>query len=281
MSGIVWLASYPKSGNTWLRAFLANLLTDAREPFDINKLSDFTMSDMRAGYFEEVAGRPLGELDFKSLNALRPEVHRRMAARGRPLALVKTHHALTAVDGVPTITSEVTAGAIYVVRNPLDVAVSFSRHMGLDIADAIAALNRRDNYLPTHDRMVFQFLGNWSDHVRSWTRARGLRRHVMRYEDMLGDPEASFAAVAAFLGIEAPAERLARAVAFSSFGQLQRQEAARGFRERSEVAGAFFRSGREGIWREYLSPRQIDLMRETHREVMSEFGYIPHAASSR
>ena len=96
MGAILWLASYPKSGNTWLRAFLANMLTGAETPFPINQLSDFTASDLRAGYFEEVAQRPLVEMGDAVLHALRPRVHRYLAELRPDTTFVKTHNALIA-----------------------------------------------------------------------------------------------------------------------------------------------------------------------------------------
>ncbi len=72
MSHVVWLASYPKSGNTWLRAFLANYWTDAKEPFDINKLPSFSFADMRAEFYERVSGRPAAALTAADFNRLRP-----------------------------------------------------------------------------------------------------------------------------------------------------------------------------------------------------------------
>jgi len=274
-SGIIWLASYPKSGNTWLRAFLANLFSGAEAPFDINKLSDFTMSDMRALYFEAVAKRPFDEIDADSLNRLRPAVHRYLAQSRPHNVFVKTHHAIGRAGDVPTITAEVTAGAIYVVRNPLDVAVSFAHHMNLDLDAAITAMNSEENFLPTGGRIAAQYISSWRNHVRSWTQAPGLTLQVLRYEDMLERPQQSFGAVARFLSVDTTAQRLKRAIRFSSFRELQAQEAKRGFRERSAVAPAFFREGRKDAWRQRLSPAQIDAIVSANQEVMAEYGYLP------
>ena len=52
MAGIIWLASYPKSGNTWLRAFLHNLLRDPGRPYDINKLTDVTAGESQASWYQ-------------------------------------------------------------------------------------------------------------------------------------------------------------------------------------------------------------------------------------
>ena len=275
MSGIIWLASYPKSGNTWLRMFLANFITNGTKPFDINRLSDFTFSDMRAGYFEEVAKRPIAELDDKELNLLRPKVHRFLANRTAHTMFVKTHHAVGMISDIPTITPDVTAGAIYIVRNPLDVVISYAHHMAADIDTTIEAMGRHDNYALTAGRIVFQYLSSWNDHVKSWTTAPGLTHHVMRYEDMLDAPNETFGDLIGFLDMESTPERIERAIRFSSFDEMQKQEKAKGFREGSQVADAFFRQGNLGGWRDTLTPAQVDAIVERHGEEMAKYGYLP------
>ena len=108
MAGIFWLASYPKSGNTWLRIFLANLFTNAQRPYDINTLRNFAFSDMRADFYERVAGKPFAELSDEDRNRLRPLVHRLIANLRPETVFVKTHCTVTSIDGVPTVTPEVT-----------------------------------------------------------------------------------------------------------------------------------------------------------------------------
>ncbi len=274
-AGIIWLASYPKSGNTWLRAFLANLFSGADEPFDVNRLADFTLSDMRAGYYEEVAHRPIGGIEAREVNRLRPEVHRYLASQRPDTVFVMTHHAIGHVDDVATITPEVTEGAIYIVRNPLDLVISYADHTGLTLDDAIDAINRPDNFLDSQGRVVFQYLSSWSEHVKSWTTAPGLTHHLMRYEDMLDDAALTFGALAGFLGLSVEAEIMERAIRFSAFAELKKQEKAGGFRERSARAEAFFREGRQGVWREVLTPAQVDRLVEAHGETMARYGYLP------
>ncbi len=194
MSGIIWLASYPKSGNTWLRAFLANLRGAADQPVDINMLREFGYSDSRAGLFERASGTDIEQLDEARLHRLRPHVHRFLAGLDREPVFVKTHNAVVRLDEIATITPELTAGAIYVLRDPRDVAVSFADHFALSLDDAVAALCREDYRLPTLGRNVFSQLGSWSQHVASWVDASGLNAHVVRYEDMLAKPRPTFGA---------------------------------------------------------------------------------------
>ena len=137
MGGLVWLASYPKSGNTWLRAFLHNLLRDEDEPVDINAFMQLSVGDTLREWYSEVAGGDIDELSDDDIAQLRPQVHRRLTEISKNSVFVKTHNYLGTDRGVPLITMAVTVGAIYVVRNPLDLVLSLAPHFGLSIDGAI------------------------------------------------------------------------------------------------------------------------------------------------
>ncbi len=275
MGGIIWIASYPKSGNTWMRAFLHNLLRNPDQPADINKLDQFALGDSQKIWYERVSGRPAAELEPQKLATLRPKVHQHMSESHADSVFVKTHSLLAEDRGVPLITMDCTAGAIYVVRNPLDVAVSLTYHLGVTVDQAVELMadpNGRSFADPVNVDQVF---GSWSLHVHSWTHAPTPSLYVIRYEDMLTKPMTAFQSVAAFLGLEPPQERLSSAIEFSSFDVLREQEQRHGFREKSMFAEAFFRSGTAAQWRKILSASQVDAVLGAHRDQMERFGYLP------
>ena len=131
MGKIIWLASFPKSGNTWLRAFLHNLLRNPNEAYDINKLADFTKGDAQMAWYNLIDKRPGSEISKEEVAALRPKVHRLMTQSRPDSVFIKTHNKLVEDRGTAMHTMEHTAGAIYVIRNPLDVTISFAHHYGL------------------------------------------------------------------------------------------------------------------------------------------------------
>ncbi len=172
-----------------------------------------------------------------------------------------------------------TAGVVYLLRNPLDVTLSWANHTGTSAEKAVQdlcnpnfSMSRRFDGLA--DQLA-QFLGSWSNHVRSWVDESGLPVHVIRYEELKRDPETVFGAALGFCGIPPEAARLQKAVEFSSFGELQKQEREKGFRERPvSASGGFFRQGKVGGWRAELTPQQIRQIVETHAETMRRFGYL-------
>ncbi|MFQ5775770.1 MAG: sulfotransferase domain-containing protein [Kiloniellaceae bacterium] len=275
MPGILWLASYPKSGNTWLRAYLANLFRNPARPIPINELPNFALGDNFLLHYEQFSGRKAEDLSPEDLARLRPKVHEWFATSRGDTVLVKTHNACALVDGAPLITPSATAGAIYVVRNPFDVAVSFASHYQVSAQRAVDLLCDEMHVLPAIPGQLEQLLLSWSSHVRSWTRAPGMRRQVMRYEDMLAKPYRTFAALSQFLGLPEEPQRIKRAIRFSSFRELKKQEEEAGFVEaRPDGKARFFRTGKAGGWREALNEAQVRQLIAAHGEVMAEFGYL-------
>ncbi len=275
MPGIIWLASYPKSGNTWLRAFLANYVTNAATPVPINDLPEHVLGDNLILHYEQLTGKTARDLADADFNRLRPRVHEWLA-RSRPQEVfVKTHSVLGNIDDVPLITPSATAGAVYVVRNPLDVAVSFAHHYQVTYARAVDSLCSDDYVLPSSSGLHRQYLSSWSHHVRSWTEAPGRAPHLLRYEDMLGEPNKAFGRLIGFLGLPKDRARLKRAIGFSSFRELSGQERTTGFVEsRPDGKSSFFRAGQTGAWRKVLTEAQAETLIARHRDVMVEMGYL-------
>lgn len=275
MAGILWIASYPKSGNTWLRAFLANFLRDEPQPIPINELPNFVAGDHRRSDYEAYLGHEIEDISPPEIAKLRPGFHNWLATRQPQTTLVKTHNACVLFNGQPLITPAATAGAVYVVRNPLDVAVSFAHHFQVSIQKAVEILCDENKTLPPSAGNFTVFLGSWSRHVRSWVSAPGMKLHVVRYEDMFHAPLRSFTALIRFLEQPPDRERIERAIRFSSFGELSRQESDAGFIEAREDGKArFFRSGGVGEWRRHLNKRQVSRLVEAHGPVMRQFGYL-------
>jgi len=274
MGAIIWLASYPKSGNTWVRAFLQNLILNKSASVHINELAQFAYGDGQKFWYEQAAGGSVDGLSPEQLMQLTPKAHACMT-RSRPQSVfVKTHNALVTNWDVPFITADVTAGAIHIVRNPLDITVSLADHFGFSIDEAIDFMNNPDAQTPEDEYKLPQVYGTWSDHVSSWQKFNPRYLHRVRYEDLRLKPAIAFAELARFLQIKPPKKILTKAIKNSSFKVLQHQEQKDGFLEKSDKAERFFRSGKAGGWREVLSPAQVQRLVDVHHDKMDEFGYL-------
>lgn len=277
--GIIWLASYPKSGNTWTRNFLHNLINvmggGNPQTQDINRMNRHSTWEISGRPYEKMLGKSLDQCTREEIASVRHQVQQQIADNADGLAFVKTHHALVMDRKQPTINFDITSGAIYIVRNPLDVAISFSHHLNASIDEAIEQMAIDGLETPINEKSVYEVYGSWSQHVESWTRKAQRTIYVMRYEDMLGNAEATFRGLARHLLLEPSAEQLAQAIELSSFDRLQSQEKEKGFNEKPKDAKRFFRSGKANQWQEELTDQQIDRIVNTHRKQMQRFNYCP------
>jgi Sulfotransferase domain len=278
-SGIVWLASYPKSGNTWTRAFIHNLVhvtSGETQAQQINELNQFSATSAAKVLFDEILGPSATDEHLEQIAAARSRVQQHLSDLVEGLIFVKTHQALAVDRGYLTINFSVTAGAIYIIRNPLDVAISYAHHLSKPIDAAIDLMNLKNMETAGTDKQVYELYGSWSQHVLSWTRKPHRAIYVMRYEDMLAEPQKTFGGLARHLLFTPNEDQLADAIDRSSFERLRDQEEKDGFGERPKKAERFFREGRTGQWKEVLTPAQIKRIVDAHGEQMQRFGYLPN-----
>lgn len=273
--GIVWLASYPKSGNTWLRSVYTALRNGA-EP-DINNLEG-SLPALRTIFDQALAVRS-ADLTPDEVDTLRPRADEAEASVVAEALMRKIHDALFETpDGELIVSTRATRAAVYMVRDPRDIAVSWAQHADVPLAVAVEELCAPRACLAGSrrrlDNQVRQRLGTWSQHVRSWTESPPFPVHVVRYEDCLTDPVRTFYSAFVFAGLETSIEEAARAVDAASFKRLRAQEEAKGFSERQSGRNRFFRSGSAGGWREALTPELARKLLDHHGEVMARYGYL-------
>lgn len=260
-----------------MRALLSNLLSDADTPADIDALSVAAHAGSRI-WFDACAGARAAELTDDEIEDMRPQVYEAIAGEQKAPCFVKIHDAFGYTrSGEPIVSTRATLGAVYIIRNPLDVAVAYAHHRQVDV-DAMIQTMADEAYSLGGGRhgimsQLKQRLGSWSTHVLSWVDAAGIRLRVVRYEDMQQDPGAAFGAVADFAAVPYTPARLRQAIAFSAFPELRRQEDENGRNTKSD-APRFFRRGEAGAWRHELTRAQVHRIVDTHGAVMRRFGYL-------
>jgi hypothetical protein len=300
MTRRIWLASYPKSGNTWLRMLIANLAAEDDRPVGINDLAATSTIASARGAFDHLLLIDSGLLTQDEADCLRPRVYEELArgieddeqdARKAPPAVrfVKVHDAYTLTPmGEPLLAGVRGAdGAIVVVRDPRDIAPSLASHRNTSIDDAIAFMNDPDAVFSANttkqDSQLRQKLPGWSGHVTSWLDQTDIPVHLVRYEDLQIDTAVVLRRALEFAGQAATDDEIRRAVRFADFARLRQQEEEMGFREAPQQAGArFFRRGEAGGWRDELTPDQTARIVAAHGGVMRQLGYdvtmVPPAA---
>ncbi len=274
MGNIIWLASYPKSGNIWLQSFLHNLMRDSRQAPSAEMIGGFCTPEPAALHFMTLDSRPLGVWSRNQTAERRAASHKAITELRSDNVFSSTRAALVTSGGAPTITMEYTAAAIYLVRNPLDLAVSLAAEGDRNIDEAILRL-ATEYQSENSDQFAYEYQGSWSTNVLSWTQQRHATLHLMRYEDMLSVPEKAFGPLTTFLGFDTPPERLVRAIRFSSFAELAAEERKSTYTDCSGHLKRVFRVGKSDQWRDVLSAEQVRRVVERHGEQMQRFGYVP------
>lgn len=277
MKDIFWIASYPKSGSTWMRLMLSAYLEGR---CDINRIMG-SQGDTDGYPLQCVAPRPASELHLVERLALRPAqlLHMAEASTMRPV-VVKTHHLNQRLEGFDTIPPALTLGAVYIVRDPRDVAVSYAEHMGLSLDAAIANMAHPDSTLKDKDSIDPKtVLRSWSEHVESWVGDNAFPVNVIPYEEMLKDPKWALGAFLDAMGLKINGIRLERAVEQTRFEKIKAQEQASGFVEKSPKSDAFFKRGKSGGWRAILTEKQSAKIEADHAAMMKQLGYISSEAA--
>ncbi len=276
MTGFYWLASYPKSGNTWLRIFLQSLIAGGKE-VNLNAL-DLVSSVGSREHFDRILDIASSDLTDDEIARARPAQYAIESFEAKTPLLRKVHDAwgLTP-DGKPLFPPELTLGAIYIVRDPRDVAVSYAHHMSWTVDRTIAFMANPSAVIALSKRRIAlqlpQHLSSWSRHVESWLDAP-VRLHLLKYEDMLADPVASFGGIARFLGYDLTPAEVEAAIDATRFERLRAAEEKDGFIERMTGAERFFRRGIAGGWRDTLSSEQAARIEADHRSMMCKLGYL-------
>jgi aryl sulfotransferase len=278
MGNICWIASYPKSGNTWLRMLLANYRADSATPADINSLGNYGAPARIV--FDEWAGIRASALDDITVDNILPDVYRSVAREENGTVFFKAHDMFRFTSrGEPLFPPDVSTGAVYLVRNVSDVAISFAHHAGIGELEAVERLCDSHYAVACSgaglDAQLRQVLGSWSEHVSSWLDQSAIPLYLVRYEDLLRSPVEVFGGIAEFCGLPFDEERVRRAVASSRFDELQRQERTNGFSERLERSTTpFFRRGRTGDGAESLPAELVQRLLDKHRYVLLRLKYL-------
>jgi hypothetical protein len=262
LKNIVWIASYPKSGNTWVRFMACNLLFGRQE-------------------------------SASTIGVLAPDIHEMGPRLGETSQrrLVKTHFAYSATMPL----ADRTAGAIYVVRRPEDVLVSnFYYTPRSDGADehSHAAFDRYVEDFIHHrgdPRWLTLGMGSWEGNVRSWLRASHAFPIVaVRYEDLSSDPQRVCRSLAQVLGLNSSAEEIHSAVANSSFGRMREIEETdirekrvgifyKPHLQQSLPAGSrFMRQGSVGEGAQRLTDQQQSRLTAAFAPLLAELNYPTH-----
>ena len=269
---IIWLASYPKSGNTWIRSFLTNYLNKNTSNFNfnlLNQIKKFPRSELidelkiNFNKFEEIVKNWINMQEFVNLK--------------QEFTYLKTHNAMCTVNNYSFTNKKNTIGFIYLVRDPRDVILSYSNHLEKSIEFTLniminkSAREKMDN--KGNDETI---LGSWSENYKSWRDYNSVKKIIIKYEDLIQNPYETFFKIINYLnginGLPIDEGMIKKSIENTSFKNLQNLEKKYGFPEKGH--GVFFRKGKSKEWKNDLDKKIIFKIEQAFNEEMKELGYL-------
>lgn len=272
--GIIWICSYPKSGNTWLRLLLANYFyaTDGK-PVTINTVQSVIRGDASAVLYQKLCEEE--GWDFASaINDMdkRERFMQRYVQDSKGSVFLKSHSCFHQLNNRFYFPQNATKAFISIVRDPRDVLCSFSHHRGVPIEETWEVMKNQKNLL-TSKIGKKEYTSSWDAHVSSFVEI-GCPSIILRYEDLLEKtPQVMETIVKSLLG-SVDQKQLDFAIEHSAFPVLQEQEEKEGFREAAGQNDRFFAKGKAGGWQNVLSAAQAKKVEKQFEPTMKRFGYL-------
>ena len=283
---IIWLASYPKSGNTWLRAFITSLLSKSTGENSLENMTAIRAYPLTGDFYNLLDDFN----DFKKI-AENWERSQDIINLQKRIKIFKTHHQLCKIDNFLFTNYKNSLATIYVVRDPRNVITSLMHHYSLEnydnalkfIFDEHRFSGKLDKKENIKRRTEFPtYISSWQNHYNSW---KVFKKNflLIKYEDLISKPEKNFNKITKFLekilNIKITNNKIKEAIIKSSFNNLQKSEEKFGFSETpiSEIANEtkkFFNLGPKNNWQKLLPNEIKEKIEKKFQKEMTELGYL-------
>ena len=261
---LIWVASYPKSGNTWVRFILQAAITGKVDLKNIGQLVP-NFAVMNSAVNSEFSVQMPAEA-----RRYWPKTQATLNRETQSTLFLKTHNVCAGFDSGQFPDPKLTIGGIYVVRDPRDLVLSYMAHFGLTIDEAIQYVCDKDNFIfNAKDNLTTELISSWDQHYQSWKQAP-FPMHLVKYEDLLQNPEANITKMLGFLNLQ-PVISVPKILELTSFNSLATKEKEDGFNESSSKTTNFFRKGTKGQWHDYSS--QMSPLKDHFKATFHELGY--------
>jgi len=263
MKNIVWLASYPKSGNTWIRSVLSLAIY---KNLDINNFRILSLNAIIKEKEPNLKIQKPGDTKF-----LWDEIQQKISKEvDQNRIIIKTHNLCANFGEVQFPNLNFTSKLIYIVRDPRDVAISYGNHFGHTLERAIELIMKDNNFIFNVKDNLAEVISSWDNHVKSWATSN-ISKIVIRYEDLILDPKNNLEKLFLFLKIK-PLIPIDKIILKTSFKSLQNIEIKKGFKEAPNRDRIFFRSGKMAEYQKY-DQNVFAPLTSKYKDIMNKFGY--------
>jgi len=275
---IIWIASYPKSGNTWIRSFLSAYFFTQDGSFSFNLMKNIPTfeSEIFLPYIskEDAAKQP------QDIAKYWIEVQKNSKLNDGNVIFLKTHNFCGKINNYSFTNANYTLAFIYIVRDPREVVISYSNHSDQNIDKSIEIITSTSPTCMIDEGINYPvYTYNWGVNYLSWKNFYTVPHLIIKYEDLIKDTYKNFNKIISFLhGLGFPKidkKKLIRSIYNTTFSNLQNLEKKYGFNEQNiKIGKKFFDKGLTNSWKEILSIKQVKIIEDRFKNEMKELNYL-------
>ena len=282
---IIWLASYPKSGNTYVRAFLSAYYFSENGQFDFSQISNIDQFPHEKFFKQRV--NSISEAS-KQWVTIQREIN-----KDKKIRFFKTHSFLGNYQNNEFTSPETTLGAVYIVRDPRNVLTSIKNHYSFDDDNALKMITDKKRSLMSNNgsHASLTFISSWAENYLSWLRDNRFRRLFVKYEDLITNKYETFRDIIVFTNtlmnkVEGVNKlKLQKAIESTNFNDLKKKEISETFdgsqssfkswrKFHSENKNLFFNLGPENNWKKILNTKISNKIEIGFEKEMKKLGYL-------
>ena len=291
---IFWICSYPKSGNTLVRAILTGLFfsNDGKVKFEDMRNIGLFETTRRLNFIKSINENDFYNLgDLATLSKYWQKIQTNQELRiEKGFGFLKTHSCLVSIKNNLFTSEDITKGYIYVVRDPRDLCISWAYHSNYSIDQSIDFLcnplsilkwiNKSEYSIIPKNIFPLQFISSWSEHIKSWTQNDlGVPKLIIKYEDLIINKKTIIKKIIDFfykdfgVKIKNTDIKLENILKTTSFNYMKNMENKNGFDDAVPWSN-FFRKGEKQQWKDILNKEQQSKIRDNFEEYMIKFDYL-------
>ena len=275
---IIWITSYPKSGNTWVRALLSAYLYSKDGLFNFNLLDNIPQfpNDYYLKSFLKKSNNPKEVFKYWIDSQIKINSNNKTN-------VLKTHNALCTINSFGFTNRANTVGAIYVVRDPRNVITSLSNHYDISLNEAFEFITNKRKIIFENTPGDIQYIGDWAGHYSSWKNTNYFPKIIIKYEDLITNTKKTFLKILSFLGKENEINKnkikIRKVINSCQFDVLKKMEEKDGFLEsmyskKNQKKINFFNLGKNNNWKNDLNSSLVKKIENNFKPEMTELGYI-------
>ena len=277
----VWLASYPKSGNTLVRSLLSSYFFSRDGKFDFNLIKNIKQFPKKSLFLKNGIDTKNDKEVIKNYLKVQETINLKNS-----IQFLKTHSYLFNIENHPFTNLEYSLGAIYIVRDPRNVVLSSSNHNSQSHEKSTEDLIKGRELFDKEKEDIKVYAGTWGGNYNSWKSFKTANRYLLiKYENLIENKDKSFYEILKFIhkiknvDFNLDEKKFKNVLETTDFSHMQKLEKEEGFDEsmtdkRTGKKVKFFNLGKDTNWQSSLDPILQDKIQKAFEKEMIELNYL-------